>query len=154
MEMEYIMRFDGCSKGNPGPSGAGAVIYKNNVEIWSGIDFVGTRTTNNVAEYHGLLLGLKNAILLGITDIKVQGDSLLVIKQMNGEYKVNISHLTKLYEEAKNYEKQFQSVTYQHIYRTLNCRADELSNQALIKIKINVSIDDSYDLLIEKVKLD
>jgi probable phosphoglycerate mutase len=154
METEYVMRFDGCSKGNPGPSGAGAVIYKNNVEIWSAYDFVGTRTTNNVAEYHGLLLGLKNAILLGITDIKVQGDSLLVIKQMNGEYKVNISHLTKLYEEAKNYEKQFQSVTYHHIYRTLNTRADELSNQALIKIKTNVFIDDSYDLLIEKVKQD
>jgi len=154
METEYVMRFDGCSKGNPGPGGAGAVIYKNHVEIWSAYDFVGTRTTNNVAEYHGLLLGLKNAISLGIKDIKVQGDSLLVIKQMNGEYKVNISHLTKLYEEAKNYEKQFKSVTYYHIYRTLNTRADELSNQALIKIKLNVSIDDSYDLLIEKVKLD
>jgi ribonuclease HI len=154
METEYVMRFDGCSKGNPGPAGAGAVIYKNNIEIWSGIDFVGTRTTNNVAEYHGLLLGLKNAISLGITSLKVQGDSLLVINQMKGEYKVNISHLTKLYEEAKNYEKQFKSISYQHIYRTLNTRADELSNQALIKIKINVSIDDSYDLLIEKVKLD
>ena len=154
METEYIMRFDGCSKGNPGPAGAGAVIYKNNVEIWSGIDFVGTRTTNNVAEYHGLLLGLKNAISLGITSLKVQGDSLLVINQMKGEYKVNISHLTKLYEEAKNYEKQFQSINYHHIYRTLNTRADELSNQALEKIKINVSIDHSYDLLIEKVKLD
>ena len=154
METEYVMRFDGCSKGNPGPSGAGAVIYKNNVEIWSAYDFVGTRTTNNVAEYHGLLLGLKNAISLGITSLKVEGDSLLVIKQMKGEYKVNISHLTKLYEEAKNYEKQFQSIAYHHIYRTLNTRADELSNQALEKIKINILIDDSYDLLIEKVKMD
>jgi len=145
-EEKYILRFDGCSKGNPGLSGSGAVIYKEGIEIWAGGEFVGEKTTNNVAEYQGLLLGFRNAILLGIVSMKVEGDSLLVIKQMKGEYKVNSSHLYELYEQAKNFEKQFKSVTYGHILRSFNKRADRLANQVVENyqnLKINVCVDDN-----------
>ena len=58
---KYILYFDGCCKGNPGPGGAGAVLYKNNIEIWSDSKFVGENVTNNIAEYTGMLIGLEYA---------------------------------------------------------------------------------------------
>lgn len=142
--MTHKMRFDGCCKGNPGMAGAGAVIYKDDKEIWSGNQFVGEKSTNNIAEYNALLLGFRQAILEGIVDLIIEGDSLLVIKQMKGEYKVNVPHLRDYYERAKNFEKQFASVTYRHIYRHLNKRADELANQAVdnyLKSNVSVCID-------------
>ena len=92
-EIEYKLQFDGCSKSNPGIAGAGAVIYRFNEEISIKIQFVGNNTTNNVAEYTGLIIGLKEAITLGIKSIIVEGDSLLVIKQLKGEYKVKSENL-------------------------------------------------------------
>jgi ribonuclease HI len=59
---EYALYFDGCSKGNPGPSGIGAVIYKNNVEYWASCRYIGDNRTNNEAEYSALILGLEEAI--------------------------------------------------------------------------------------------
>jgi ribonuclease HI len=154
MEHEYILRFDGCSKGNPGPGGAGAVIYKNNKEIWSSGEFIGEKVTNNVAEYQGLLLGFRAAILKGIINLHIEGDSLLIIKQMKGEYKVSSSHLYDYYEQAKNFEKQFQKVTYEHILRSFNKRADALANQGLENCRnnnVNVCVDGTKpNLLFEK----
>ena len=63
----YTLFFDGCSKGNPGRAGAGAVIYKNHLEVYADSLFVGEKKTNNVAEYNGLLLGLHEAVSRGIT---------------------------------------------------------------------------------------
>lgn len=130
-EYEYLMQFDGCSKGNPGKAGSGAVIYKNKSEIWGKSLFIGDKNTNNEAEYIGLIIGLEEAINIGIKDLYVEGDSLLVIKQMKGLYKVKAENLYKLYEKAKKLEKQFTSVSYNHVYRDKNKRADELSNMAL-----------------------
>ena len=130
-EYEYLMQFDGCSKGNPGKAGSGAVIYKNNSEIWGKSLFIGHKNTNNEAEYMGLIIGLEEAINMDIKDLYVEGDSLLVIKQMKGLYKVKAENLYKLYEKAKKLEKQFTSVSYNHVYRDKNKRADELSNMAL-----------------------
>ena len=65
-QIEYKLQFDGCSKNNPGLAGAGAVIYKNGIEIWSNHLFVGTNNTNNYAEYMGLIFGLEKAIELNI----------------------------------------------------------------------------------------
>jgi ribonuclease HI len=130
---EFILRFDGCSKGNPGLAGAGAVIYNNDVEVWSHYEFVGEKATNNIAEYHGLLIGLKEAVNKNIQNLKIEGDSLLVIKQMKGEYKVNSENLIELYKEAKNLDKQIKFVSYEHILRNKNKRADKLANQGLPK---------------------
>lgn len=132
VEGNFKLQFDGCSKSNPGLAGAGAVIYNvKNDEIWNGSEFVGTNVTNNNAEYMGLIIGLKQAKEMKIKQLIVEGDSMLVIKQMNGEYKVKSLHLIELYNEAKLLEKVFDSIHYKHIYRNNNKRADELSNIAV-----------------------
>jgi ribonuclease HI len=133
---EYTLFFDGCSKGNPGLSGAGAVIYNSeNKEIWSGTTFVGVKATNNQSEYEGLNLGLKKASEMNIKSLLVKGDSQLIIYQMTGKYKCSSSSLLNLFETAKNLEKKFETIEYNHILRHLNKRADELSNIALGKFK-------------------
>ena len=130
-DIEYLLQFDGCSKGNPGKAGSGAVIYKNKTEIWGKSLFVGNKNTNNEAEYTGLIIGLEEAIDMGIKNLCVEGDSLLVINQMTGKYKVKSENLILLYNKAKELEKKFDIIIYNHIYRNLNKRADELSNMAL-----------------------
>ena len=127
---EYVMNFDGASKGNPGLSGAGAVIYKNGEEIWSSCKFVGTKT-NNQSEYSALILGLEGALTLGITNLSVLGDSLLVINQVNGTYKVKSASIFNLYKEVQSLKSQFEYIDFNHVYREYNKRADELSNLAL-----------------------
>jgi len=131
-EYNYTMFFDGCSKGNPGIAGAGAVLYKNSAEIWAKSLFVGEKETNNVAEYNGLILGLEEAIRQNINNIEVKGDSELVIKQMRGEYKVKSPNMLPLYQKAKALERKFDKITFFHVYRSENSRADELSNQGLV----------------------
>lgn len=132
-EYEYKMNFDGCSKNNPGLSGAGAVIYHFDKEIWSEDSFVGDMVTNNHAEYAGLILGLKQAKLLNIKNLQVEGDSLLVINHMKGLYKCKAINLIDLYEKAKEIEKHFDYIEYNHVLRNKNKRADELSNIAVEK---------------------
>jgi ribonuclease HI len=128
---EYKLFFDGCSKGNPGPAGAGAVIYHNDIEIWSNSIFVGKRETNNVAEYSGLILGLEEAIRQNIKQLSVKGDSELVIKQVNGVYKVKSDSMIPLYNRVKELQKKFEKIEFVHVYRDKNKRADELSNIGL-----------------------
>lgn len=152
---EYVMNFDGASKGNPGLSGAGAVIYKNGEEIWSSCKFVGTKT-NNQSEYSALILGLKGALTLGITNLSVLGDSLLVINQVNGIYKVKSSSIFDLYKEVLGLKSQFNFVEFNHVYRNYNKRADELSNLALdqpcdTQTDFIKELDEDW---IEEVKLD
>jgi ribonuclease HI len=139
MEQEdiYEMYFDGCSKGNPGLSGAGAVIYKNGEEIWSNSYFVSDSTTNNVSEYFGLIRGLKRAIKMNIRHLIVKGDSQLIIKQMIGQYQVKSESMIELYKIAKKIEEEFENVSYEHVYRKYNKRADQLSNEGILKEKIN-----------------
>lgn len=129
----YEMYFDGCSKGNPGSSGAGAVIYKNGEEIWSNSYFVGENATNNVAEYFGLIRGLKRAIKMNIHHLSVKGDSQLIIKQMTGQYQVKSESMVELYNIAKELETRFENISYEHVYRKYNKRADQLSNDGLLK---------------------
>jgi ribonuclease HI len=130
-ETGFTMNFDGCSKGNPGLGGAGAVIYHNNDEIWSGSFFVGENATNNHAEYAGLILGLQQAKELEIKNLLVKGDSQLVISQMIGSYKCKSPNLIDFYLRAKELENKFDIINYEHVLRNLNKRADELSNIAV-----------------------
>jgi len=129
--IQYTLFFDGCSKGNPGPAGAGAVLYEGKTEIWSKSIFVGNNSTNNVAEYTGLIIGLHAAVNKNIKELIVKGDSMLVIKQMKGEYKVHSKDMQSLYENAKSFEKSFNKIAYEHVYRDHNKRADQLSNEGL-----------------------
>ena len=129
--LDYVLRFDGCSRGNPGLSGCGAVIYHNNDEIWAGHFYVGVNTTNNHAEYAGLILGLQKALEMNIDVLTVEGDSMLVIQQMNKIYKCKSPNLFELYEKANELAAKFKIIYFNHIYRNLNKRADQLSNIAV-----------------------
>ena len=131
-ENEYTMYFDGCSKGNPGKSGAGACIFSSGKEVWRSSIFVGEKETNNVAEYSGLILGLKQARDMNIRNLIVYGDSLLIIKQMNKQYKISSENLVPLFKEAQELKKEFDTILFVHIYRTQNKRSDELSNIGLL----------------------
>jgi ribonuclease HI len=131
----YVLFFDGCCKGNPGPGGAGAVLYKDGIEVWSDSSFVGKNVTNNIAEYTGLIIGLNQAAKLGIKQLTVNGDSQLVIKQMIGIYKVSSENLVELYKTAKQLQQSFDRISYSHVYRKDNKRADTLSNDGLVKLE-------------------
>jgi ribonuclease HI len=130
----YELFFDGCSKGNPGRSGAGAVLYKNNNELATNSLFIGDKETNNSAEYNGLIIGLEMAIKYNIKNLVVKGDSLLVIQQMTGKYQVKSNSLLQLYTNVKKLEKLFTKVVYQHVYRHDNKRADELANASIVDV--------------------
>ncbi len=130
----YVLYFDGCSKGNPGHSGIGAVIYKNGVECWASCKYIGNNKTNNEAEYSALIFGLEEAINQKITHLSVCGDSLLVINQVNKIYKVKHPNLSNLYEKTLKLTTQFKCINFKHVYRGENVRADQLSNQALLSI--------------------
>jgi ribonuclease HI len=128
----YKLFFDGCSKGNPGLAGAGAVIYNgDHEEVWSGSTFVGKSATNNQAEYVGLIYGLNKAAELNIDSLSVYGDSQLVIRQMTGKYKCKSPHLIDLHNEAKKLTEKFTHLQFTHVLRHLNKRADELSNEGI-----------------------
>jgi ribonuclease HI len=140
----YALFFDGCSKGNPGPSGIGAVIYEVNdsfikntdsfIELWSGSKFLSNSATNNQSEYNALIMGLTKALELNISLLDVYGDSLLVIQQTNGKYKVSNAGLLPLHQKVMELKKKFQHITFTHIPREKNVRADYLSNVGLSKI--------------------
>jgi ribonuclease HI len=130
-EFDYRLNFDGCSKSNPGLSGAGAVIYHSGEEYWSSHFFVGEHFTNNHAEYAGLIMGLQQANAFGIKELYVQGDSLLVINQMKGIYQCRSPNLLELYEQAMNLASNFDKIEFAHILREKNKRADQLSNIAV-----------------------
>jgi ribonuclease HI len=130
----YLLKFDGCSKGNPGMAAAGAVLYKNETEIWSGGKFLGYNETNNYAEYMGLIMGLSKAIELQITELAVEGDSMLIIKQMNGKNKVRSSNISELNKLAMELKLKFTHIIFNHVYREDNKRADELCNKEIEKI--------------------
>lgn len=131
----HTLYFDGCSKGNPGRAGAGAVIYDaSNNEVFAESVFAGYSATNNEAEYTGLILGLNTALKQGITELRVCGDSQLVIRQMQGNYRVNSAKLAPLHQCAITLASKFAKIEYEHVYRDSNARADALSNTGAIDL--------------------
>ena len=109
MACKYILHFDGCCKGNPGESGAGVVIYKDDEEIWSSSRYLG-KGTNNQAEYKALIIGLEKAVELCISELYVFGDSQLVINQVSGAYKVSSPQIKPLYEKVKEVKEKFKNI--------------------------------------------
>jgi ribonuclease HI len=129
------LRFDGGSRGNPGNAGCGYALVVNpntdKQETIQGAFYLGNQRTNNYAEYIGLIEGLKHAITLGVTDIFVEGDSMLVIKQSAGLWKVNSPSLLPLHLKVIGLLSQFEKHTFGHILRAQNKEADELANMAM-----------------------
>lgn len=129
-ESSYTIMFDGGSRGNPGPSGCGFVIYKDGKIIEQDNKFLGTKT-NNYAEYTGLIIALQCAVRIECKDIHIKGDSMLVINQLNGTYKVKSDNLRSLHETATELLSTFDTFQLQHIPRELNQVADALANVAI-----------------------
>ena len=128
---KYRMMFDGGSRGNPGLCGAGAVIYKDNKEEFALSYRLTGKHTNNYAEYTALIIGLRKALEENITHLYVEGDSLLVINQCTGKYKVHTPSLFPLYHQSRDLIKKFIYISLHHVKRNKNKRADQLANQAM-----------------------
>lgn len=136
----WLLQFDGGARGNPGLGGCGVVLLKTfeeggevqREEVWHGFFFLGTEgVTCNYAEYQGLIYGLRTALELKVPALQVEGDSELIIRQMQGVYQCRHPKLQRLNKEAKELAEQIPYVKYRHIPRNMNSRADELSNHAM-----------------------
>jgi ribonuclease HI/pterin-4a-carbinolamine dehydratase len=125
------MYADGGSRGNPGPSASGFVLLdkNNNVVVDKGV-YLGV-TTNNQAEYTALKLGLEEALKLGAHEIDIYMDSLLVVNQMKGIFKIRNRDLWPIHDAIRKLEAKFKKVSFTHVPRELNKLADAAVNRAL-----------------------
>jgi ribonuclease HI len=124
------INIDGGARGNPGPASFAYSIVRDGQPAVEEAQCLG-RTTNNVAEYTALLKALECAAQLGLQKLDIRSDSELLVKQMNGEYKVKNADLRALYDQAQQLRRKFQNVTIKHVFREQNSRADFLCNEAL-----------------------
>jgi ribonuclease HI len=134
--MQVITYSDGGARGNPGPSGIGGVIYSSDQtqKLAEISEFLG-HATNNQAEYTALLRIMEKAKEIGATEVICKLDSELVVKQLNGQYKVKNVDLQKIFVKVFNLSQSFSSVKYEHVRREFNKEADALANQAMDKAK-------------------
>ena len=127
-DAEAILWTDGAARGNPGPSGIGALLTNRSGRTLAEVsDYIG-ETTNNVAEYRALLAGLERALQIGVRSVEVRADSQLMIRQLEGLYKVKMPHLKPLFEKAKQLLARFESHRLRHVPREENSGADRLAN--------------------------
>lgn len=129
--MVYMLYTDGGARNNPGHAGIGIVLKDSEgkvVEQFGG--YVGVKT-NNEAEYLGLIAGLKTAATYKPSVLKCHLDSLLVVNQLNGKFKIKQAHLQELVRQVKSFTDQFEKVEFVYIPRGKNSEADSLVNKAL-----------------------
>jgi len=125
-----LIQFDGGSRGNPGPSGSGAVIYgPRDRELLAEVALYIPHATNNIAEYHGLLCGLHWAYMHGLKNVVIEGDSKLIVEQLKGTYKA--TKMLEIYTKTLGTLIYFDYVGIRHIYRENNTVADRLANEAM-----------------------
>src|SRR5206468_4809097 len=122
---------DGGARGNPGPAAYGFVLETEDGTVLAAEGEAIGNATNNVAEYSGLVAGLRRAIELQVPDVEVVSDSELMVKQMRGEYRVKNDALRDLYEQAIRLADKLGNVEYRHVKRAHNELADKLVNEAL-----------------------
>jgi ribonuclease H / adenosylcobalamin/alpha-ribazole phosphatase len=127
----FVLYADGASRGNPGPAGAGAVLFDENGAVVAELTLALGRATNNVAEYSGLILGLEEAKRRGARAVDVRMDSKLVVEQMRGLWKIKHPGLKPLALRAGALLASFPERTIQHVPREENGHADMLSNRAI-----------------------
>lgn len=129
--IKLVINTDGGSRGNPGPGAIGVVIKSAEGTLLKEFGrFIG-HVTNNQAEYQALIEALQEATELNAKEIEFNLDSELVVKQINGEYKVKDEKMKGYYTKVKSLEGNFEKVIYKHVYREKNKEADSLVNQAL-----------------------
>lgn len=133
----HLLQFDGGSNPNPGPCAGAFVIYERKNDgkeeknkIAEGGCFI-PQGTNNIGEYTGLRVGLERCIALGLKHIHIEGDSLLVISQISGKWKVKNHILSVIHSEIMGMFSHFEKITANHIPREMNSYADSLSDKTL-----------------------
>lgn len=127
----YDLYTDGASRGNPGKAGGGAILYDENGHIISSAkDFFGV-CTNNIAEYRALILGLEKALGKGCRCLRIFLDSELLVRQIQGSYRVKNENLAKLMTEVRKLLSFLDEYTIKHIERAKNKAADRLANEAI-----------------------
>ncbi len=126
----WILNTDGASLGNPGPAGAGVVLRDSGGTILGELSRSLGKATNNEAEYRALILGLTEARSMGATRLKVLLDSELVVKQIQGLYRVKNRRLRPLYDRVMELLQDMEAYDILHIRRELNTEADSLASRA------------------------
>ncbi|MEW6722523.1 MAG: ribonuclease HI family protein [Candidatus Micrarchaeota archaeon] len=119
---------DGASFGNPGPMGIGIVIYRDGIIVEELSEYIG-RGTNNIAEYTAIVKALETAHAMGETEVHIKSDSQLIVRQLNGEYKVRDPGLRPLHERVLHLCRGLKA-HFEHIPREHNKEADKLSKEA------------------------
>ncbi len=128
--MELKIYTDGASRNNPGEAGAGVFIVRDGKPLDKIARYLG-RTTNNIAEYNAAIIGLERAMELGASNVKLHADSELLVKQLNGQYRVKNEGLKPLYVKVKELIAKIGRVEVQYIPREMNKEADALANKAI-----------------------
>jgi ribonuclease HI len=129
--VKVVVNVDGGSRGNPGPAAVAAVaVDESGGELIERAETIGD-ATNNVAEYRALLLGIELARELGADEVEFVADSLLIVEQVRGNWKVKQAHLRTLRDRAVDELAEFRSWSIRHVKRGENERADELLNGVL-----------------------
>jgi ribonuclease HI len=130
--MKKVVIFtDGVAEPNPGPAGIGAAIKDEQGNLIASISQAIGHATNNQAEYRAIIAALEKAIGLGAEQVDMRSDSELVVRQINGSYRVKNAALKPLYRHVKQLQSQLKEFTITHIPRRLNKEADRLAGQAL-----------------------
>ncbi len=129
--MKLIIYTDGGARGNPGPAGAGVIILNEQNKIISRHKKYLGAQTNNVAEYRALILALEEASNLGAETLKINMDSELIVRQMQGRYKIKEPTLKILAQEVFKLMQKFKNVEFNHVFRESNKEADKQVNQAI-----------------------
>ncbi len=121
---------DGASRNNPGEAGAGVLILRDNKPVAKLARYLGT-TTNNIAEYTAAIMGMDYAVKVGASSVRLLADSELLVKQLNGQYKVKNEGLKPLHNRVKELIAKIGNVEVQYIPRAQNKEADALANKAI-----------------------
>lgn len=137
MSKHLTIYTDGASKGNPGPSGVGVVIYCENIIVKEVSEFIG-EATNNIAEYTAIIRALEEAKKLEGTELNIFTDSELIHRQLVGVYKVKNPGMMELYTQAQKLASQFKKISIQHVRREKNKEADQLASSAALKKQVKV----------------
>jgi ribonuclease HI len=128
---KLTVNVDGGARGNPGPAAIGVVVRNDDGAIVEAVGETIGKTTNNVAEYRALLRGVELAAAHGATELELIGDSELVVRQIEGRYKVKNAAMKELYAQAKKALADFDNWEIRHVKRAQNADADKLVNEAL-----------------------
>jgi len=126
-----VVNVDGGARGNPGPAAIAAVVSTPDGEVIDRHGELIGNATNTVAEYRALLLGIERARDLGATEVRLIGDSELIVRQVQGTYRVKQAHLRPLHQQVLEALKVFDRWRIEHVRRELNAAADMLVNEAL-----------------------